>query len=89
MSCTRKILVAFTSAFVMFAAAPAQAWTIKLDFNNRAVGDQVYSGSPSFSDAAGDTIVSDCAGFAEDGNCAQMSIPDDTRCGYHPPASAG
>ncbi len=52
-------------------------WTIKMDFNDGPLGLSVQDKGNSyyvFSDAAGDTIYSDCSGIEQDGHCARMSI---------------
>lgn len=55
----------------------AHAWTINMDFNkgplNKSAEDK-GNPYPVFSDAAGHTVYSDCAGIAQDGQCAKMSI---------------
>jgi len=58
-------------------ATTAHAWTINMDFNDGPLDQSVEDKGnpyPVFSDAAGRTVYSDCAGNAQDGQCAKMSI---------------
>ena len=62
---------------MMAGSATAQAWTINMDFNKGPLGRSIEDKGnpyPVFSDAAGRSIYSDCAGIAQDGQCAKMSI---------------
>jgi hypothetical protein len=73
----KKILITLTSIAMMTGLATAHAWTIDMNFNNGTIGNKVEdygSGHYAFTDAAGNTVYDQCAGFAQDGQCAKMSI---------------
>jgi hypothetical protein len=73
----KNILIALISAPMLLALNAAHAWTINMDFNQGALGERIYdsgNGYDVFSGAAGQTFYSDCAGNAQDGQCAIMNI---------------
>jgi len=72
------ILSIFITIMIMFfITTVSHAWTINMDFNQGPLGRSVEdkgNSYPVFSDAAGGTVYSDCAGISQDGQCAKMNI---------------